>query len=95
MQKAVSWFNHKKLRLRFNQYKSNIKLYGEGRRNFKQEKSIEHFCSENHSGTYQDINVEIIGFCNLDDHGKRENFWMNKLITFYTEGLNYKGINHF
>ena len=95
MQKTVSWFNHKKLRLRFNQYKSNIKLYGEGRRNFKLEKSIEHFCSENHSGTYQDINVEIIGFCNLDDQGKRENFWMNKLITFYTEGLNYKGINHF
>ena len=95
MQKAVSWFNHKKLRLRFNQYKSNIKLYGEGRRNFKQEKSIEHFYSENYSGTHQNINFEIIGFCIPKDQGERENFWMNKLITLYTEGLNYKRINHY
>ena len=33
----------------YNQYKSNIKLNGEGRRGFKQEKLIEHFflCSYN------------------------------------------------
>ena len=48
-----------KFRLRFNQYKPNIKLYGEGRRNFKQEKLIEHFYSENHDVTHQDINVKI------------------------------------
>ena len=29
--------------LRFNQYKSSIKLNGEERRGFKQEKSVEHF----------------------------------------------------
>ena len=32
-----------KFRARFNQYKSNLKLYGEGRRRFFQEKLIEHF----------------------------------------------------
>ena len=51
-----------KFRLRFNQYKSNIKLYGEGRGNFKQEKLIEYFYSENHNGTHKDINVKIIDF---------------------------------
>ena len=51
-----------KFRLRFNQYKSNIMLYGEGRGNFKQEKLIEHFYSENHNGTHKDINVKTIDF---------------------------------
>ena len=51
-----------KFRVRFNQYKSNIKLYGEGRGNFKQEQLIEHFYRENHNGTHQDINVKIIDF---------------------------------
>ena len=49
-----------KFRLRFNQYKSNIKLYGEGKRGFKQEKLIEHFFCPNHSGTHKDISVQII-----------------------------------
>ena len=47
-------------RLLFNQYKSNIKFYGEQKRNFKQEKFIEHFDSENHSDTHQDTNIKII-----------------------------------
>ena len=37
---------------RFNQYKSNIKLYGEGRRWFFREKLIEHFHSQNHDRTH-------------------------------------------
>ena len=46
--------------LRFNHYKSNIKLYGEGRRGFKQEKLIEHllFCS--HNGKHEDIKIRMI-----------------------------------
>ena len=82
-----------KFRLRFNQYKSNIKLYGEGRRNFTQEKLIERFYRENHNGNHQDINVKIIDFCDPNHQEKRENFWMNKLRTLYPEGLNYKQIN--
>ena len=83
-----------KLRLRFNQYKANIKLYGKERRNFKQEYLIEHFYIENHSGTPKDINAKIIDFCDSNDQEKRENFWMNKLRILYPEGLNYKRINH-
>ena len=35
-------------------------LYGEGRGNFKQEKLIDHFYSENHNGTHKDINVKML-----------------------------------
>ena len=42
-------------RLRFNQYKSNIKLNGEGRRGFKKEKLIQHFLLLSHNGTDEDI----------------------------------------
>ena len=84
-----------KFRLRFNQYKFNIKLYGKGRRNFKQEKFTKHFYSENHNSTHQDINVKIIGFCDPNDQEKCGNFWLNKLRTLYPLGLNYKQINHY
>ena len=69
-------------------------MYGEGKRNFKQKKLIEHFYSENHNGTHKGINVKIIGFCHPNDQEKRKNFWMNKLRTLYPVGLNNKHINH-
>ena len=56
-----------KFRLRFNQYKSNIKLYGEGKRGFEQEKLIEHFFFPNHSGTHKDISVQLIDHCDPYD----------------------------
>ena len=84
-----------KFKLRFNQYKSYIKLYGAGRKIFKQEKLIQHFYSEDHNGTNQDSHVKIIDFCDPNDQEKHENFWMNKLRTLYPEGLNYKRINHY
>ena len=71
------------------------KLYGEGRRNFKHEKLIEYFYSENHNVTHQDINVRIIDICDPNDQEKCENFWKNKLKTFYPESLNYKRVNHY
>ena len=52
-----------RIRLRFNQYKSNINLNGEGRRRFKKEKLIEHFLLLSHNGTHEDIKVQIIGHC--------------------------------
>ena len=79
-----------RFRLRFNQYKSNIKLYGEGRRGFKQEKLIEHFfrCSEN--GTHHDIKVQIIDHCDPNDQETREDFWIYHLDTLHPKGLNQK-----
>ena len=44
-----------RFRIRFNQYKSNIKLNGEGRRGFKQEKLIENFFLLTNGGAHEDI----------------------------------------
>ena len=52
-----------RFRLRFNQYKSNIKLNGEESRGFKQEKLIENFFLLSHNGAREDIKVQIIGHC--------------------------------
>ena len=77
---------------RFNQYKSNLKFYGEGRRDFKK-KLLEHFYNHDHHGTHNDIIVQIIYFCDPNDQEKRENFWLHKLRTLYPDGLNHKKIN--
>ena len=84
-----------KFRVRFNQSKSNLKLYGEGRRGFPlQEKLIEHFFKSRPLWPYKDMMVQIIDFCDPNDQEKREDFWMDKLRTLYPEGLNMKRINH-
>ena len=70
----------------FNQYKSNIKLYGEERGRFVQRKLRENFYSQNHHGTHGDM----IGHCDPNDQEKHENFWMQKLKTLCPDGLNQK-----
>ena len=82
-----------KFRARFSQYKSNLKLYREGRRGFFQEEQIEHLFNHGHNGSYMDMMVQIIDFCDPNDQEKREDFWMDKLQTLYPEGLNMKRIN--
>ena len=72
------------IRLRFNQYKSNIKLNGEGRRGFKKKKLIEHFLLLSHNGTHEDIKVEIIGHRNPNDQEDR---------VFYLDTLHSKCLN--
>ena len=79
-----------RFRERFNQYKSNLKLYGEGRRDFKQKKLLEHFCNHDNHGTHNDMIFQIIDFCDPNDQEKRENVWMHKLRTLYPDGLNHK-----
>ena len=59
-----------RLRLKFNQYKSNVKLHGEGRHTFKQEKLIEHFFSCSQNWIHEDIIVEISDHC--DPKSQRE-----------------------
>ena len=78
---------------RFNQCKSNLKLYAEGRRDFKQKKLLERFYSYNHHGTHNDMIVQIIDFCGPNAQERRENFWMHKLRTLHPDGLNHKKIN--
>ena len=77
----------------FNQYKSNLKLYGEGRRGFKQKKLLEHFYSHDYHGTHKNMIVQIIDLCDTNDQEKCEGFWMHKLIALYPDGLNHKNIN--
>ena len=64
-----------KIRLRFNQYKSNIKLNGEGRRGFKKEKLIEYFLLLRHNGTSEDVKVQKIGYCDPNDQEDRVFIW--------------------
>ena len=82
-----------KFRARFSQYKSNLKLHGEGRRGFFQEKLIEHFFNHGRNGSYKDMMVQIIDFCDPNNQEKREDFRMDKLRTLCQEGLNMKRIN--
>ena len=82
-----------KFRERFNQYKSSLKLYSKGRRDFKQKKLLQHFYSRNHQGTHNDMISQIIDFCDPNDQEKQENFWMHKLRTLYPNGLNHKKID--
>ena len=67
-----------KFRARFNQYMSNLKLYGEGRRGFFQEKLIEHFFNHGHNGSYKDMMVQVIDFCDPNDQENvRTSGWTN------------------
>ena len=72
-----------RFRLRFNQYKSNIKLNGEGRHGFKQEKSTEHFFLLTRNGTDEDIKVETICYCDPNGQEAREEFWIFYLDTLH------------
>ena len=66
-------------------------MYGEGQRDFKKRKKLlEHFCSHNHHGTYNDMIVQIIDVCDLNDQEKQENFLMHELRLLYPDGLNHK-----
>ena len=77
-----------KFRSRFNQYKSNINLYGKGQRGFMQEPLIEHFFSNKHNGSHKDIKVQIIDYCDPNNPERREDFWIYHLDTIYPRGLN-------
>ena len=76
--------------LRCNQYKSNIKLNGEGRSGFKQEKLIEHFFLLSQNGTHEDIKAQIIRHCDPNDQETRKDFWIFHLNTLHPKGLNQK-----
>ena len=56
--------------LRLNRCKLNIKLYGEGKPEFKQEKLTEHFSCPNHNVTHKDISAQIIDHCIPNDQGR-------------------------
>ena len=66
-----------RFRLRFNQYKFNIKLNVEGMRGFKQEKLIEDFFLCCHNGTHEDIKVQVIGDCDPNDQEARRRLLKN------------------
>ena len=79
-----------RFRIRFNQYKSNIKLNGEGRRGFKQEKLIEHLFLLIQNVAHEDIKVQIIGHFDTNDQEARKDFWIFQLDNLHPKGLNQK-----
>ena len=56
----------------------------------KQEKLISHFFTDKHHGTYDDIKVQIIDYCDANDRKRRENFLIFNLTTLEAIGLNNK-----
>ena len=74
-------------------YKSNIKLNGEGRRGFNQERFIEHFSLCSHNEKHKDIKVQTIGHCDPNDQDAREDFWIFHLNTLHPQGLNKKKVH--
>ena len=86
---AFTCYNVTKFHLQFNQYKSNIKLYGEGKRGFKQEKLIEHFFCPNHSVTHKDISVQVTAI-QMTKKDKRIFGFIYCLDTMFPKGLNQK-----
>ena len=46
-----------------------------------------------HNGSYKDMMVQIIDFCDPKNQEKRDEFGMDKLSKLYSEGLNFKRIN--
>ena len=79
-----------RFRLRFNQYKSNIKLNGEGRLEFKQEMLIEHLFLCSHNGTHEGIKDQIIAHCDPNDQEAREGFWIFYPYTTHPKDVNQK-----
>ena len=55
-----------KFRARFNQHKSNLKLYGEGRRGFFYKSWLDIFFF--HNVSFKDMMVQFIDFCDPNDH---------------------------
>ena len=93
MQKSVYWLNSQKVQSALQSIKVKPESIWGGRRGFIQEKLIEHFFNHGHNGSYKDMMIQIIDFCDPNDQEKRGDFWMDKLRTLYPEGLNMKIIN--
>ena len=56
----------------------------------KQEKVISLFFTDKQHGTYDDIKVEIIDYCDPNDEERREDFWIFNLNTLEPNSLNNK-----
>lgn len=69
-----------KFRLRFSQYKSNIKLYLVLSKNG----------TRNHNGTYKNIKFQIEGHCDPNHQKTRVDVWIQHLDILYSKDLNHK-----
>ena len=57
-----------------------------------QEHLIQHFFSEGYPGSYKDVSVQIIDYCDPNNKEVREKFWIDTLNTWIPNGLNSKSI---
>ena len=72
----------------FNQCKSNLNLYGKGKRGFIQESLIDLFTLNNY-GSHTDMKVQTMDFCG-HNHSEWSGFWIHHLNTVVPKGLNTK-----
>lgn len=74
-------------RTRFNNHKSSLNRYGEGKRNICGQQLYAHFYGEGHLGL-KDFMVRVIDTTNVNDPTKREGFWIEKINCYAPLGLN-------
>ena len=60
----------------------------------KQEKLISHFFTDKHHGTYDDIKVQIINYCDANDQEPREDFWIFNLNTWFKQQTCSEELTH-
>ena len=56
----------------------------------RQEKLISHFFTDKHHGTYDDIKLHTIDYCDPNDQERREDFWIFNSNTLEANSLNEK-----
>ena len=73
---------------RFNKYTNGIVNYGKGIRGRPQEHLFEHFHSQGHDGSPEQIKLQIIDRCHPNNQELRESYWAFTLKTVGKDGLN-------
>ena len=73
----------------FNNHKSSVKRYGNGRRGILGEHLYAYFYEGGHEGI-KDMLVKIVDRTDVSDPTKREGFWAYKLDSFVPKGLNLR-----
>ena len=53
-----------------------------------QEPLIQHFFSNKHNRSHQDMKVQIIDYCDRKNPERREDFWIYHLDIIFPRGLN-------
>ena len=79
-------------RKRFNNHKSSLSRYGKGQKEICGKHLYSHFYTEGHSGI-KDFSVQVIDVTDVNNPTERESFWIEKLKTYISMGINVREEN--